>query len=68
MSVPGRTFTGMSRHFPFRHDACSNAQTINRRIRRLMGTPTSRKRTAEYERLLVLWAQATQGDEFEKAA
>jgi hypothetical protein len=58
----------MSRPFLFRHDARSNAQKINRRIRRLMSTPASRKRTAEYERLLVLWAQATTEDEFEQAA
>jgi hypothetical protein len=40
---------------------------INNRIRRLMNGPAGRKRTAEYERLLSLWAEATR-DDVERAA
>lgn len=35
---------------------------INNRIRRLMNGPAGRKRTAEYGRLLALWAEATRDD------
>jgi hypothetical protein len=57
----------MSRHLPLRDAARPNAENVNALIRRLMGMPASRKRTAEYERLLALWAEAT-ADEFERAA
>lgn len=48
----------MSRYLPIRDAARPNAEKINSLIRRLMGKPASRKRTAEYERLLTLWAEA----------
>ncbi|GHD72656.1 hypothetical protein GCM10010317_083340 [Streptomyces mirabilis] len=35
---------------------------INNRIRRLMAGPAGRKRTADFERLLALWAEATRDD------
>ncbi|MEU1252668.1 hypothetical protein ACWHLZ_01725 [Streptomyces chartreusis] len=35
---------------------------VNRLIRRLMGKPASRTRTAEYERLLVRWAEVFKDD------
>lgn len=57
----------MSRHLPIRDAARPNAEKVNATIRRLMGKPASRKRTAEYERLLALWAEAQDGD-FERAA
>jgi hypothetical protein len=41
---------------------------VNKLIRRLMGKPAGKQRTAEYERLLVLWSEATQQDDVEKAA
>ncbi|MGV9913381.1 hypothetical protein [Streptomyces tendae] len=57
----------MPRPVPIRDASHPDAQKINSLIRRLMGKPASRKRTAEYERLLTLWAAATR-DEFEPAA
>ncbi|MFJ6518026.1 hypothetical protein ACVW0K_000450 [Streptomyces filamentosus] len=49
------------------------APWINARIRELMDEPRSEERTAEYRRLLVLWAEATDpvagpGPEFVTAA
>ncbi|MEU6594794.1 hypothetical protein ABZ923_37300 [Streptomyces sp. NPDC046881] len=41
---------------------------VNQLIRRLMNKPADKKRTAEYERLLVLWSEATQPEDVEKAA
>lgn len=38
------------------------ALEINNGIRRLMAGPAGRKRTADYERLLALWAEATRDD------
>lgn len=35
------------------------ADVVNSRIRRLMSRPSSAARTAEYVRLLALWADAT---------
>ncbi|GAA2621322.1 hypothetical protein [Streptomyces vastus] len=35
---------------------------INNSIRQLMDEPAGRKRTAEYERLLALWTEATRDD------
>ncbi|HWU11573.1 MAG TPA: hypothetical protein VN520_35350 [Streptomyces sp.] len=37
----------------------SAASWINARIRELMDEPRSEERTAEYQRLLTLWAEAT---------
>ncbi|MFD5570503.1 hypothetical protein [Streptomyces cadmiisoli] len=42
-------------------------EQVNARIRHLMSKPASRNRTAEYARLLALWAEATR-DSFESAA
>ncbi|MFE0776900.1 hypothetical protein [Streptomyces sp. NPDC058861] len=52
----------------------SAASCINARIRELMGEPRSEERTAEYQRLLVMWAEAAErpsdgpGPEFVTAA
>ncbi|WP_435191363.1 hypothetical protein [Streptomyces sp. bgisy126] len=52
----------------------SAVSCINARIRELMGEPRSEERTAEYRRLLVLWAEAADrssggsGPEFVTAA
>jgi len=54
----GRTVERMSRHDRLR----DHAQRINARIRRLMAGPATRQRTAEYERLLIQWEEATRGD------
>lgn len=41
---------------------------VNQLIRRLMNKPADKKRTAEYERLLVLWSEANGRDDVEPAA
>lgn len=41
---------------------CPDAEDINARIRQLMDQPASEERAAEYQRLLVLWAEVTRRD------
>ncbi|MFJ9431546.1 hypothetical protein ACIRQY_18055 [Streptomyces sp. NPDC101490] len=48
------TIVGLPRHAPA-------ASWVNARIRELMDEPRSERRTAEYRRLLGLWAEAAEG-------
>ncbi|MFE3073874.1 hypothetical protein [Streptomyces sp. NPDC059247] len=48
------TIVGLPRHAPA-------ASWVNTRIRELMDEPRSERRTAEYRRLLGLWAEAVEG-------
>jgi hypothetical protein len=52
----------MSRRDPLRDPARPTADRINCLIRRLMGKPASRERTDEWQRLIVLWAEANRAD------
>ncbi|MEU1852957.1 hypothetical protein ABZ499_27745 [Streptomyces sp. NPDC019990] len=58
----------MPRQSPTCDDARQDAALINQLIRRLMRKPASRSRTAEWQRLIVLWSEATQQQDVEKAA
>ncbi|MFF5968300.1 hypothetical protein ACFY64_32165 [Streptomyces collinus] len=47
---------------------CPARARINKLIRGLMGRPADKQRSAEYERLLVQWAEVTQQEDVEPAA
>lgn len=51
-----------------RGPCCLRPHDINARIRRLMDRPADKHRTAEYERLLILWAEADHQDDMGRAA
>ena len=41
---------------------------VNKLIRGLMGRPADKQRSAEYERLLIQWAEVSQQEDVEPAA
>lgn len=58
----------MPRYLPTRDGLRPDADRINSLIRRLMGKPVSRARTAEWQRLMVAWSEAPRPDDVEPAA